>query len=512
MSLLIRIDDPVPRRWHTRLGDALSTRHGPCAIARDDWAPSQSPSTARPAALAGLLLLDQTLHGARESGLNPVACPGPSPAGPISTVIDLTSAAGPHTVARPGAIRHLIPLYDGAAGELALWAAILDGRAPRLQLRDAVTGQILDLGLPALDAPHRLRASADVVLVRLVEGIVRTLANADRTFSGASLNPTDTARVTVGNAARCLSRIVAGKAQRALQHRLGTAPQWSVAWRAAPAPPALPSGDLDVTGWTLLNDDGQRYYADPFAFTHDGKRVVFVEEYPCATGRGLISAVEIGADHLPRGIPRPVLETPFHLSYPQVFADAGVIYMLPEAAASGRLTLYRAERFPDRWVAVADLIEAPLHDATLVRHDGLYCIFATEDGGGATSWDALHLYSAPALTGPFTAHPMNPVLVDAAAARPAGAVVCRDGALWRPAQNCRNGYGAALTLARIDRLDRDGYAQGEAGTAMRCWRAPAASGLMGPHTWNTGAGLELIDLYGPAGKIRRALGRRGPIG
>jgi hypothetical protein len=82
-------------------------------------------------------------------------------------------------------------------------------------------------------------------------------------------------------------------------------------------------------------------------------------------------------------------------------------------------------------VAVADLVDAPVHDATLARHDGLYWIFATQEGDGATSWDAFHLYSTPALPGPLTAHSMNPVLVDAAAARPAGAVVCRGGALWR---------------------------------------------------------------------------------
>ncbi|MEI9904226.1 MAG: hypothetical protein WDN06_09755 [Asticcacaulis sp.] len=49
------------------------------------------------------------------------------------------------------------------------------------------------------------------------------------------------------------------------------------------------------------------------------------------------------------------MRQPYHLSYPSLIRDGGEIYMLPEAHRSGKLTLYRAERFPDRWAPAADI-------------------------------------------------------------------------------------------------------------------------------------------------------------
>ncbi len=100
-----------------------------------------------------------------------------------------------------------------------------------------------------------------------------------------------------------------------------------------------------------------------------------------------------------------MLEEPHHLSYPQVFERDGAIWMLPEASASGRLTLYRASAFPDRWIAETVLVEGEISDATLLEHGGLLWLFATDrDGYGSTS-DTLVVFCAPALAGPWKPHP-----------------------------------------------------------------------------------------------------------
>jgi hypothetical protein len=54
-----------------------------------------------------------------------------------------------------------------------------------------------------------------------------------------------------------------------------------------------------------------------------------------------------------------------------------------------------------------------------------------------------------------------------------------------------------MTLARIDRLDGTGYAQ----SAAARWRAPETSDILGPHTWNTGAGLEVVNLFASGRKL-----------
>jgi hypothetical protein len=78
---------------------------------------------------------------------------------------------------------------------------------------------------------------------------------------------------------------------------------------------------------------------------------------------------------------------------------------------------------------------------------------------GAAVSDSLLLFSAKSLFGPWLPHPGNPVLIDGASARSAGPVILRDGVLWRAVQDCERRYGAALGLARVLRIDDDGFEQ-----------------------------------------------------
>ena len=122
--------------------------------------------------------------------------------------------------------------------------------------------------------------------------------------------------------------------------------------------------------------------------------------------------------------------------------------------------------------------------------------------GSGCHHDALYLWSAPDFRGPYVPHPANPVLVDPSFARPAGRIVARGGRLIRPVQDCAHGYGRALSLARIDRLDQDGFAQTVLG---RIEPGPAWPGSC-LHTLNAGGGIECIDGSGRASRLRARLG------
>src|SRR5262249_15349697 len=112
-------------------------------------------------------------------------------------------------------------------------------------------------------------------------------------------------------------------------------------------------------------------------------------------------------------------------------------------------------------------------------------------------------WSAPDLLGPWTAHRRNPVLVDVATARPAGHVIRRDGKLIRPFQDCRNGYGTALGLAEITRLDDDAFEQ-RVETLLH-------PGPLWPrrrlHTLNRAGRLECIDGSAWSSKLLERLAR-----
>ena len=243
--------------------------------------------------------------------------------------------------------------------------------------------------------------------------------------------------------------------------------------------------------FTRLPDDGRRYFADPFVLMRGDMAHVFCEEVPFATGKGFISHFTIDAKGNVSA-PRPVLEQPYHLSYPFVFEKDGEVWMIPESSAIGTVELYRAERFPDRWVKHAILLDDVLaDDATLFEKDGRLFLFAAMRDWQASSWEALGLYHADVLTGPWQAHPANPVLLDPNAARPAGALFTHRGEIIRPAQDCSRGYGRGLAFCRIDRLDDEGFAQ-----SVLTRVAPGTGRVQGLHTYNRAGDVELIDLFG----------------
>jgi hypothetical protein len=188
-----------------------------------------------------------------------------------------------------------------------------------------------------------------------------------------------------------------------------------------------------------------------------------------------------------------VLERPYHLSYPQLFVRDGALFMMPETTAGGALEIYRAIEFPSRWELVARPMLGQFHDATLYDDGRQLWITAAVADRQASTWDTLAVYHAERLDGPWTPVTSNPVLIDARRARPAGELFKDGGRLYRPVQDCSGGYGSALAVCEVTRLDETGFSQIE----RRHTRFAAGERTLGPHTLNVAGDYELIDLHGP---------------
>ncbi|HRD78851.1 MAG TPA: formyl transferase, partial [Hyphomicrobiaceae bacterium] len=93
-------------------------------------------------------------------------------------------------------------------------------------------------------------------------------------------------------------------------------------------------------------------------------------------------------------------------------------------------------------------------------------------------------------------HPGNPLVTDARRARPAGELFREGGRLYRPVQDCSGGYGSALAINEIERLDTTGFRERQ---VLHTRFAPSERTL-GPHTLNVVGDFELIDLFGPRQK------------
>ena len=260
-------------------------------------------------------------------------------------------------------------------------------------------------------------------------------------------------------------------------------PDWNVGILPRPIQHVLTDDDLPIT-W--LPSRTGRFAADPFGVERDGAMHVLFEDYDQRLGRGVISHVAVdSAGQVSETT--PVLDPGVHVSYPFLVEDDGAIYMLPETGQAGRLVLYEAVDFPYRWRPARTLLDdVPAADASVVKYDGRWWMFATRTDRGANQ--NLYIWHAPHLMGPWSAHAANPVKTDARSARSGGTPFVADGRLYRPAQDNSGIYGGRLVVNRVDTLTPTGFAERRVKVLQ-----PPKGYPDGLHTLSAVGGRTLID-------------------
>jgi len=260
--------------------------------------------------------------------------------------------------------------------------------------------------------------------------------------------------------------------------------QWQLAYR-------LGGDRLSQTGLIRLAPDDNGFWADPFVICRDDRTIVFFEEYEVSTSKGRIVAIEL----LPDGSVGPmevILDLDHHLSYPFLFEHDGALYMIPESADADRVEAFRCIEFPHKWEPHAVLLDnVRAFDATLLEHDGRWWMFAAVQHNGNTTCDELHLFHAPGPFDEWTSHPANPVSLDIRCARPAGNLFEHEGQLYRPAQDCSELYGYALSIQRITKLSVKEYQEETVDVILPDW----ADDIRGTHTINQEAGVTVYDCF-----------------
>lgn len=279
---------------------------------------------------------------------------------------------------------------------------------------------------------------------------------------------------------------------------------WNVGVMEAPIDAVYHAGaDVPIT-WFPLRPG--RFAADPFGVDVEGTLHVFFEDYDQREGRGTIAHVAISADGS-RTDPEIVLDVGVHASYPFLVRDQGVTFMLPETSAARESVLYEATDWPRGWRRAATMLpDFPAVDASVVRIDDRWWMFATSAARGPNH--SLFIWHAPALTGPWTAHEGNPVKTDVRSARPGGTPFVIDGVLYRPSQDCADGYGAKLTICRVDTLTTTAFSETPVATLPPPAGSPQPDGF---HTLSAAGRYTLVDgkrRHLVAGALERTAERR----
>jgi hypothetical protein len=224
--------------------------------------------------------------------------------------------------------------------------------------------------------------------------------------------------------------------------------EWNIGVVEAPISAFLAPGFRPEIRW--LPVERGTYVADPFG---DGGGNIWCEQWRARTGRGRLVRMDAHGQRWPQaGFPEGV-----HLSYPYMVVDGGVRYCVPECWPCGEVRLYRdegGERWEDAGVLVPGVAGV---DPTLFRHAGRWWMALADQYDEPES--ALYLWHAPALTGPWRPHRLNPVKRDLASARSAGTPFDHEGVLYRPAQDCSRCYGGAVVINRVERLTPDEFSE-----------------------------------------------------
>jgi hypothetical protein len=289
-----------------------------------------------------------------------------------------------------------------------------------------------------------------------------------------------------GEIVRGVSRIGARIARRALQ-RLFYVDQWFLAYAFG----GTRSEPLDLNHFVRIMPPKDRIWADPFPLARNGRYYIFFEELAFASGKGHISMIEVHPDGR-YSAPTRVLERDYHLSYPSLIEDDGVLYMVPETGQNRTVELYRCIAFPDRWRLERVLMKnVCCVDATLHRDASGWWMFANAgiDENDDEMDDELHLYHAPHLHAEWRPHPANPVKSDVRCARPAGNLYYDNGKLYRPAQICAPLYGSGISINQVLELTLQGYVEREVHRIV-----PArGTEVLGIHTVNRAGAMSVLD-------------------
>lgn len=223
--------------------------------------------------------------------------------------------------------------------------------------------------------------------------------------------------------------------------------QWCVGYAAVGIERFL-ANPAQVRFTWIRPENARTLLADPFGFAREGQVFLLAERLVYGRYKGKLVLIDTRTGEI-----ETRLSKPFHLSYPFVVTDTGTTYVVPEQAESACLSFYRFDG--DRLygpVATIDGLDAL--DPTFLHHAGRWWLFCAR---ASAPPDTLHLFHADDLLGPYHPHPENPVVTDAARARPAGRIVRAEARLLRPGQDCRKSYGAAITLCAIEELSESRY-------------------------------------------------------
>lgn len=199
-------------------------------------------------------------------------------------------------------------------------------------------------------------------------------------------------------------------------------------------------------------------WADPFIFSYKKKDYVFFENNDLKLNKGKISFGEINQNKLIKI--KDILNLNFHLSYPFIWEYEGNFYLLPETSENKSIHIWKAKKFPNKWVYFKTLLKNEYCCDTTILQDKSKNNWLLTNKSNDHSNDPnneLYIYKIIGNFKKLIPHKLNPVITDCLTARNAGQLIIGN-QLLRPSQiNDSSGYGIGLNINKITSLSLTSY-------------------------------------------------------
>lgn len=227
-----------------------------------------------------------------------------------------------------------------------------------------------------------------------------------------------------------------------------------------------------------------RWFADPFILSYDDNEIVILaEDYWDSDQLGRISKVVIDRKTTVIKNVEVILQLETHLSFPAIARVEENIYIYPENSCAGGLWLYEYNPQTDECKKIQELSDQPLTDAIITNLFGKKQIISTKEPN--PNKNVLDVYDWDDEKESF--EHSESITFEENIARNAGDFFEYDGTIYRPAQECNQMYGHAVSLQKVEKKE-NGYSFTEVRRIM------PPKGAFGIHTFNTYNGLTVIDM------------------
>ena len=225
-----------------------------------------------------------------------------------------------------------------------------------------------------------------------------------------------------------------------------------------------PFDKIDLKKSKIIKNLKDRYFADPFVFSHNNKKYIFVEDFFFKTKKGSISVIEID-DNDKQKIYEKVIDETFHMSFPFVFMYKHNLYMVPETAGANSIRLYKCIKFPNKWKYCYDLISNIRSVDNLIINNGnkYYLLTSTSNYDDFSSKLEIYISNNP-ISKTWTPHVNNPVYFDLKKGRNGG-IIFKNKEIFRACQTYGintlgdNQYGNKLSINRINSLNQKKFSE-----------------------------------------------------